>query len=1052
MHRELSHADAVFGRPRALGLYTLTALTALLLGLDLLPSVAVWLFGADAPRLGRELFGLRFATLAAILGGARVLYGALDRLLDGRLGADLALAIAVIAALLIDEPLVAAEVVVIGLVGECLEAFTFGRTQAAVRKLVEVFPRRCWLLRDGQEVRVFTHEVQIGDVVVVKPGGRVPVDGIVQYGRSAVDTSALTGESLPRDVGPGDMVLAGGVNQFGALTVTATTVGEQTVAGRVIELTARALRDKAPVERTADRLAGYFLPVVLGLAAVTFIAAWLGFGGSSFAVRRAVYPALSVLVVACPCALILATPAAVVAALGRLAGTGVLVKGGSALERLARVRAIAFDKTGTLTEGRLELGNVLPLAEVDADELLRVAATAEQGSEHPLARVVVDAAVARQITIDVRTEFTALPGAGVQARGGGRTILVGTRRLFEEHGIAVPAEAIALLDLLDSSGQTPLLVSCDGVVLGAIGARDRVRADAASVIAELRASGIEQIALLTGDRLAAARAVAEEVGISDVHAEQLPEQKAASVTSETAFVGDGINDSPALARAAVGIAVGGGADVAAEAGDFVLLGDPLRPLPLILRLSRETVRVIRQNILVFALGVNAVGIIITAWLWPLVAPAGGWFESGPIVGAIYHQIGSLAVLLNSMRLLAFERSPRPRVVAARQRLQRVDQWLANSFDLDDWLHRLSHRWKAVTAGVVGILLLGYVASGLTAIGPGEVGIIRRFGRLLPDDLGPGLHWNWPWPAETVGRVQRDRVRSVEIGFRPVRGVNDGSLTWATEHGGDIRRIPDEALLVTGDGSLVDLLATVRFHVVDPRAYLTAGVAPEEQLRATAEAVLREAVAGRPFGDLLTAERGSLSYAVLSRLSERTAGLGLHVDGLVVHDLHPPAEVVDSYHDVARAIEDRDRQFNDAMAAATRTRRAAEAAALQTVRTAEGKAADQIALAKASYNAFLSWRAALMRLSAADEGRLAAELFGTVLAGCEVDLAISQYRRRRTELLAVRRSLTEFRLAWEALATALGGRAKVIVDADRMPGRRQLLLFDPGPLPLPGPPR
>ena len=459
MHRELSHADAVFGRPRVVGLYLITAALVLLLALDLLPGLTVWLLGSDAPRFGRELFGFRFATLAAVLGGARVLYGALGRLLEGRLGADLALALAVVAALLIGEPLVAAEVVVIGLIGECLEAFTFGRTQAAVQKLVEVFPRRCWLLRDGHEIRVFTHEVAVGDTVVVKPGARIPVDGVVRDGRSSVDASALTGESLPRDVGPGEPVLAGSVNQFGALTIAATKVGEQTVAGRVIELTARALRDKAPVERSADRLAGYFLPIVLALALITFIAAWIGYGGAVAGIRRAVYPALSVLVVACPCALILATPAAVIAALGRLAGTGVLVKGGSALERLAGVRAIAFDKTGTLTEGYLELGAVLPLAGIDPNDLLRAAATAEQGSEHPLARVILDAAAARQIAPEPRTEFTALPGSGVRAIAGGQTLLVGTRRLLEEQGIAVPAEATVLLDRLDRAGETALLVA-----------------------------------------------------------------------------------------------------------------------------------------------------------------------------------------------------------------------------------------------------------------------------------------------------------------------------------------------------------------------------------------------------------------------------------------------------------------------------------------------------------------------------------------------------------------------------------------------------------------
>ncbi len=294
------------------------------------------------------------------------------------------------------------------MVGECLEAFTFDRTQSAVRKIVEVFPIRCWRLREGKEERVFTRDLQVGDRVVVKPGAKVPVDGVVIDGRSSVNTSALTGESLPQDKRPGDEVLAGSVNQFGALTIDARRVAEKTVAGRVIELTARALKDKAGIERTADRLARYFLPVVLGLAALTFLVGLIVFTTGAFrpagtvplglwqAMISSVYPTLSVLVVACPCALILATPAAVIAALGRLAGTGVLIKSGSALERLAAVRAMAFDKTGTITEGRLELGDIVPLCDVPADEVLRIAAGAEQRSEHPLAQLILHEAKRRE--------------------------------------------------------------------------------------------------------------------------------------------------------------------------------------------------------------------------------------------------------------------------------------------------------------------------------------------------------------------------------------------------------------------------------------------------------------------------------------------------------------------------------------------------------------------------------------------------------------------------------------------------------------------------------
>ena len=586
-----------------------------------------------------------------------VLYGSLESLFEGKLGADLALAIACVAAILIGEPLVAAEVVLIGLIGECLESFTFARTQNAIRKLAELFPIRCWLLHGGQEVRVLVADVQVGDVVVVKPGAKVPVDGVVRDGRSAVDVSALTGESLPADKGPADEVLAGSVNQFGALTIVATRVREQTVAGRVLELTSKALKEKAPIERQADRLARWFLPAVLTLAALTFLANVVWYAGPfraeatrlgfAAATRLAVYPALAVLVVACPCALILATPAAVIAALGRLAGTGVLLKSGAALERLAGVTAFAFDKTGTLTEGKLELGGVLSVdPSISADELLTLAATAEQGSEHPLARLILQEAIRRNLPLDAVEEFAAHPGAGVRVRSAGRTLLVGTRRLLEEQGVTALRKPWLSWTSSTPTGKRRSWSRTDGQVLGAIGARDRIRPEAFGVLTELRACGITQISLLTGDRAAVARKVAAELGIDAVHAQLLPADKAAAVGGRqsaagcgepsalppadrqlpTAFVGDGINDAPALARAAVGIAVGGGADIAAEAGDIVLMGDPLRPLPLLLRLSRRTVEIIRQNIVIFAFGVNFVGIVLTGWLWPLFARSPEWYE------------------------------------------------------------------------------------------------------------------------------------------------------------------------------------------------------------------------------------------------------------------------------------------------------------------------------------------------------------------------------------------------------------------------------------------
>lgn len=1104
MHREFDTANEPFRADAPLGLYLLTALVGGLLAADLWPPAAAWLTGQglDSYSWKQDLYGYRLALVAAVIGGARVLFNSLESLFEGRIGADLALAVACLAAILLGKPLVAAEVVFIGLAGECLEAFTFARTHRALSKLAELFPRRCWVLRDGQEVRTFTADVIPGDRVVIKPGGRVPVDGVVIDGRSAVDASALTGESLPLDKGPGDEVLAGSIVQAGSLTVDAKKVAKQTVAGQVIELTAAALKDKAPLERHADRLARYFLPAVLALAALTFAGNVFfqmsasqppGVPRPSFnaAARVSAYPTLAVLVVACPCALILATPAAVIAALGRLAGTGVLIKGGSALERLAGVTAFAFDKTGTLTEGKLELGDVIGLNGNAEAEVLTAAATAEQGSEHPLARLILGAARERGFTPQVVESFTAHPGAGVTASAVGSTFIVGTRRLLDEQGIAVSPDVVASLDRLDAAGQTSLLVAKDGAILGAIGARDKVRPEAAAVLADLRALGIAPIALLTGDRAAVAKAVAEQVPVTEVHAELLPSQKSDWITasggrqppdgsenqgadaprspnqdpprSSVAFVGDGINDAPALARAGVGIAVGSGTDVAAEAGDIVMMGEPLTPLPLLVKLSRETVRIIRQNILVFAFGVNAFGIALTGWLWPLFAPNAEWYEASPLVAVLYHQLGSLLVLLNSMRLLAFDRTATsPTLSKLRGASKAAEAWL-DRFSFDELLHAVAHRWKPLTSAVGGIVLFCWLSTCFATIEVNEVGVAQRFGEITAD-LGPGLHLRWPWPVETVTRIRPDEVRTVEIGFRTLteeqksrradeRMRRPDGLTWGSAHADGILPLTDESVMITGDGDMVDLLATVRYRVSDPRKYLFGVKDPDAIIRSAAESVLRELVAGERFLELLTTRRAGMEREALVRLDRRLIavapdGLGVKLYGFTLHDLHPPPEVVSSYHAVAKAIQDRDRAINEAEADGLRVRRRAEEEADRAVKRAATDAHARTETAKADAAAFTAWVKARSQLSAEEETTLKAELARRVKAGESPMLAEKDIEGRRAKLLAERRLMIDTRLALMAATDAFKGRDKVLIDAADLPGRRQLFLLDPDALRLP----
>jgi Cu+-exporting ATPase len=1054
MHREISHADRAFGHESRLSLYFLTWFIGLILLADLWPFVVQFLgsWGTSLPTWPNEIAGYRLALIAALVGGARVLYGALDGLFQGKWGADIALAIAVIAAILLREPLVAAEVIFIGLLGECLEDWTFNRTKSAVRKLAELTPRRCWRLRDGVEERILVEELAVGDVVVVKPGAKVPADGVVRAGSSAVDVSALTGESLPVDMAIGDEILAGSLNGNGALTIEVQRVAEHTIVGQVVQLTASAMQDKSPLERNVDQLARYFLPAVLGVALVTFVGALLlAFYGSantslSGAMRYAAYPALSVLVVACPCALILATPAAVIATLGRLAGTGILIKGGSALERLAQVDAFAFDKTGTLTEGRIEVGDILVMPGVEATEFLRLVASAEQRSEHPLARAVLEAA--QSLPLESPSEFLAEPGAGVLATVADHRLLVGNRRLLEKHGIALPPEADPLLAQLDTSGQTALLVAIDGRFAGVIGARDRVRPEAAALIEELRRLGIHHIAMLTGDRLAPARAVAATLHINDVRAELLPADKAdilSTLPGKAAMVGDGVNDAPALARGHVGLAIGGtGIDVAADAGDVVLMigpeeavadrpRNPLRHLPLLLRLSREMVRIIRQNIIVFAFGVNALGILLTSWLWPVLFPA--YVDRGPLAAVLYHQIGSLLVLLNSMRLLWFEREGMTRW------LEGWDQQLNTRWNVDEWLHEALHFWREGLLAAAALGLLFWVWTGAYAIGPDEVGVVRRFGKALPDPLQPGLNLRWPWPIERVDRLRPAQIRTVELGFRSDNAAIPVAGAWSSAHG--TRREAEEAVLLTGDGSLLEVQASVQYTIANPAVFLLDVSQPDQLIRDAAEAVLRELAASRSMATMLTTGRGRLTEEARERLRGRLAeshpeGLGVQLESFALHDIHPPTEVVQAYHEVTRARQRRDQMVHQAKTYAHTIKRRQEADGLEQVRRAEAERHTRIREAATRRDEFFA-RLSARRLSLTEE----LQLFGALLAGQYDATGYAAARRQRQQANA---ALSDFRLYWDSLTASLEGRPKFLIDADGLPGRRTLWLNPPPPAP------
>jgi len=961
---------------RSAPIYLLTALVGVLLAADLLFG-----FLGEGPWTPyRTLYGFRLALLAAVLGGARILYQTLEGLFEGTIGADLALTIAALAAIALGEHTTAALVVFIALCGESIEGYTVDRARRAIRRIFDLQPQTARVLRNNRETEVPIGDVSVGETVVIRPGERIPVDGRVVTGQSAVDESALTGESLPVDKSPESPVFTGTLNQFGALTVAAEKIGEETTLAQVVQLVSEAAERKAPLERTADRLARLFLPVVLGAAALTLLGWWWMTGEWSPGFK----PMLGVLVVACPCPLILATPTAVMAAMGWLARTGVVVKGSVALERLATVDTFAFDKTGTLTQGKPAIGSVHTFGPLDERQLFTLAAVAERNSEHILARLIVREAEDRGAEAPFTVEFRAQPGAGViaevstsavqrvsetlcnQSRSASdgpvpearrrtagasdshnppvtesreegeprRRIIVGSRRLMESQNVELSEEVNSTVEQLDAAGQMVLLVALDRTVLGVIGVKDTPREAAKPVLQALRSAGIENFALLTGDRKASAMSVGSFLNLDpeDVHAEQFPADKAAWIQRETrsgrrvAMVGDGVNDAPALAASNVGLALGGaGSDIAAEAGDLVLMGDPLRPLPGLLRLSRQLVANIRQSIVVFAFGLNFLGMGLSA--------VG---VLSPVAAAVFHEFLSLAVMINAMRLLWFERFSETRLGQMWDRLGSAAAWSSDACSPSKWIYRIIDHWAMLVRLACAAAVVVWLLSGIVRISADEEALVTRFGKIQAK-LPPGLHWRWPAPLERVHREKTGRIRSVSLGFRrnpstegPSRpDENDNpqranreplsrTIEWTSEHNQrGYRPRLDEALILTGDEVLVELTADVQYRITHLKNYLFGTSRPAETVpgivRAVAENALRDVAARTRLTDLLTTKRADIRRECLQLAQQRLRRykIGVQIVDVNLLDVHPPRPVVPAFRDVANAMEEREQHINDA---------------------------------------------------------------------------------------------------------------------------------------------
>ena len=529
-------------------------------------------------------------------------------------------------------------------VGKLLEARSKGKTTSALKSLMDLAPKTATVIKDGQEVSVPIDAVQVGDEFAVRPGEHIPVDGIVLSGSSAVDESALTGESVPVEKGEGDAVSAATVNRSGYLRCRATGVGEDTALAQIIRMVSDAAATKAPIAKIADKVSGIFVPAVIAIAAVT-VAVWLLTGASvGFALARGI----SVLVISCPCALGLATPVAIMVGSGVGAKNGILFKTALSLETTGRVQTVALDKTGTITAGTPEVTDLCPVPGVTEDALLSAAAALEAGSEHPLAQAVLSAAKARGISPLPVEDFRILPGSGLQAALEG-VPLVGGSLSYLSGVCAVPPQSSAQAEELAAQGKTPLLFAAGGRLLGIVAVADAIKADSAQAVAELKGMGLD-VVMLTGDNPRTAQAIADQAGVDRVVAGVKPDGKEAVIRSlqaegKTAMVGDGINDAPALTRADVGMAIGAGTDVALDAADVVLMHSRLSDVSAAIRLSRATIRNIHEN-LFWAFIYNVIGIPLAAGVW---IPLFHW-QLNPMFAAAAMSLSSFCVVTNALRL------------------------------------------------------------------------------------------------------------------------------------------------------------------------------------------------------------------------------------------------------------------------------------------------------------------------------------------------------------------------------------------------------------------
>ena len=544
----------------------------------------------------------------------------------------------------------AAVIITLITLGKYLESVSKGKTSEAIKKLMGLAPKTAIVIRSGKEIEITIEEVEVGDIIVVKPGEKMPVDGEVVAGTTSVDESMLTGESMPVEKNSGDKIIGASINKNGTINYKATKVDKDTALAQIIKLVEDAQGSKAPIAKLADVISGYFVPIVIALAVLSGLG-WYFIGGESEIFSLTIF--ISVLVIACPCALGLATPTAIMVGTGKGAEYGVLIKSGVALETAHKIQTIVFDKTGTITEGKPKVTDVVVINGIAQNYLLQLAASAEKGSEHPLGEAIVKGAEEKGLEFKKLDFFKAIPGYGIEVKIDGKNILLGNRKLMIDSKISL-VELEKISDELAGEGKTPMYIAIDNKMAGIIAVADTVKASSKKAIEKLHEMGIE-VAMITGDNKRTAEAIAKQVGIDRILAEVLPQDKANEVKNlqaegkKIAMVGDGINDAPALAQADIGIAIGSGTDVAMESADIVLMRSDLMDVPTALQLSKSTIRNIKQN-LFWAFGYNIIGIPIAMGILHIF---GGPLLNPMIAGATM-SLSSVSVLTNALRLKRFK--------------------------------------------------------------------------------------------------------------------------------------------------------------------------------------------------------------------------------------------------------------------------------------------------------------------------------------------------------------------------------------------------------------